>query len=136
MIVTVCCGLHECPQHRVGWSKGSSMNPITETAQHPEERRRHVRLTYEGELHYRQTALKRATAIDLSPQGMSFCSDGPLDSGQGIELFLTSSGVKITSEIRHRQPLADGLYRIGVEFDRAQQELIEIIIAAWNSRQP
>ncbi len=112
------------------------MNPITDTAQHPEERRRHVRLAYEGEVHYRQAALKRATAIDLSPQGMSFCSDGPLDSGEGIELFLANSGVKITSEIRHRQPLADGSYRIGVEFDRAEQELIEVVIAVWNSQRP
>jgi len=112
------------------------MNPITETAQHPRERRRHGRHAYEGELHYRQTALKGATAIDLSPQGVSFCSDGPLESDPGIELFLTSSGAKITGEIRHRQPLADGRYRIGVEFDRAEQELMEVVIAAWNSRRP
>lgn len=136
MIITGCSALDECPQQRLGWSKGSRMNPITETEQHPEERRRHVRHAYEGELHYRLTALNRATAIDLSHQGASFCSDEPLDSGQEIELFLINSSVKITGEVRQRQPLADGRYRIGVEFDRAEQELIEVVIAAWNSQWP
>lgn len=136
MIVTGCCALDECPLHRLGWSKGSRMNPDTAITQHPRERRRHVRHAYEGELHYRLTALNRATAIDLSHQGVSFCSDEPLDSGQEIELFLTSSGVKIMGTVRQRQPLADGRYRIGVEFDRAEQELIEVVIAAWNSPRP
>ena len=112
------------------------MNPDTATAQHPRERRRHVRHAYEGELHYRLTSLNRATAIDLSHQGASFCSDEPLESGQEIELFLINGSVKITGEVRQRQPLADGRYRIGVEFDRAEQELIEVVIAAWNSQWP
>ncbi len=112
------------------------MNPDTGTAQHPRERRRHVRHAFEGELHYRLTALKRATVIDLSHQGASFCSDEPLDSGQEIELFLMNSNVKILGEVRQRQLLADGRYRIGVEFHRAEQELIEVVIAAWNSQWP
>ena len=136
MIVTGCCALDECPRHRLGWSKGSRMNMDTAIAQRPGERRRHVRHAYEGELHYRQTALKLATAIDLSHQGASFCSDEPLESGQIIELFLTNSGIKFTCEIRQRHRLADGRYRIGVEFDRVQQELIDVVITAWNSRQP
>ena len=136
MIVTGCCALDECPQHRLAWSKGSRMNPDTATAQHPRERRRHVRHAFEGELHYRLTDLKRATAIDLSHQGASFCSDEPLESGQEIELFLINSSVKIMGEVRQRQPLADGRYRIGVEFDRTEQELIEVVIAVWNSLRP
>ncbi len=112
------------------------MNPDTATAQHTRERRRHARHAYEGELHYRLTSLNRGTAIDLSHQGASFCSDEPLDSGQEIELFLMNSNVKIMGEVRQRQLLADGRYRIGVEFHRAEQELIEVIIAAWNSRRP
>ncbi len=133
MIVTGCCALDECPRHRLGRNQGSGMNPDTAIAQHPRERRRHVRHAYEGDLHYRLTSLNRATAIDLSHQGASFCSDEPLESGQEIELFLMNSSVKITGEVRQRQPLADGRYRIGVEFDRAEQELIEVVIAAWNS---
>jgi hypothetical protein len=98
------------------------------------ERRNAPRREYRAPIFFRPSALHEANALDISDEGLTFVTDRPLEPGTALELFLVNKNVQLVGTVRDCLPIADGQVRVGVDFDKLEPELVEVLTLAWERR--
>lgn len=98
------------------------------------ERRRTNRRDYRASLQFRPSAVHSALAIDISELGVSFIAEQAMPPGTELELFLVNRNVQLNGTVRYCDPAAGGGFRIGVDFDKPEPELVEVLTLAWERR--
>jgi hypothetical protein len=95
------------------------------------ERRRHPRLEFRTEIHYRPTALHDATARELSVAGITFVTDESLLPGTELDLYLINRNVQFRGIVTHQLAAPDGQFRTGVHFLREEPQLVDVLATAY-----
>ncbi len=93
-----------------------------------DNRRAFARLPYTGTLEYPVEHSAVARAFDISRRGVGFTGPNPVPVGQLLEIVLMNRNVVVKGYVRHIRPEASGAYRVGVEFDDDQEELVNVLL--------
>ncbi|MBI4082893.1 MAG: PilZ domain-containing protein [Candidatus Lambdaproteobacteria bacterium] len=89
--------------------------------------RKSVRYVLSERVHFR-AVMETGTTIDVSESGVSFSAFRALPLGSDVDVCFFNGAVAIKGVVRHQVPLSNGAFRIGVEFDDKQREVIEFFL--------
>ena len=100
----------------------------------PPDRRHVARREYRAPLLFRPSAVQPGEALDISELGTSFLSGQAVPHGTALEVFLVNRNVQLNGTVRYCHAEPDGRFRIGVDFDKPEPELVEVLTLAWERR--
>jgi hypothetical protein len=89
--------------------------------------RKAARYVLSERVHFR-AVMETGTTIDVSESGVSFHAFRELPLGSDVDVCFFNGAVAIKGVVRHQVPLSNGAFRIGVEFDDKQREVIEFFL--------
>jgi len=72
--------------------------------------------------------LESARTLDLSEAGLSITVARPLPLGSDVDLCFFNGSVAIKGKVRNQVMTPDGTYRVGVEFESPQPEMLSFFL--------
>jgi hypothetical protein len=96
------------------------------------ERRLEARIPFQGEIRLGKGNAHLGMTLDICAGGVGFQSPVPFSQGFPLELVFLNDSVLVKGVARHCTPvngsIGDG-YFVGAAFDRAQPDLVEVLLA-------
>ncbi len=97
-------------------------------------RRKHVRIDHANRITFRMGESQDGDLIDISNGGVSFTSTTPLPLGSLVDVILLNNNVSVAGNVRYLEKINETHYRIGVEFESEEGDVIEVMLKTDNSQ--
>lgn len=92
------------------------------------ERRREPRVPFGDPVGLRGSQERTCTAVDLSRHGVALRSREPLQPSAAVEVVFLDNSVMTKGIVRNCTRLPSQEFRIGVEFENEERDLVEVLL--------